>query len=157
MAEIVLTNGEIALISDQDYKTVSAYKWTVLNDKHNKYAISKIKIEDKWKTLYMHRLIIGETNLQIDHINHNGLDNQRDNLRVCTHLQNCMNKISYRGSSKFKGVSYNKKAKKYEAYININGTRKRLGLFISEIDAALAYNFEAKTNFKEYSFINNVS
>lgn len=90
---------------------------------------------------------------QVDHINGDGLDNQRHNLRAATARQNRQAfKKKVRGaSSEFRGVSWNVKSKKWRAGIKINGMSKHLGFFATERDAALAYDTGAREYFKEFA------
>ncbi len=108
----------------------------------------------------MHRLILelNDHNLQVDHIDHDPSNNTRANLRIVTSRQNMMNKKPYKNSSsKFKGIYWQKAAKKWHAQIVINGRVKYLGLFTSELEAALAYNEAAKKHYKEFAFLNKIS
>jgi hypothetical protein len=83
--------------------------------------------------------------LEIDHMNHNGLDNTRKNLRAVTHEENQRNRPKQRwGTSKFKGVFWNRREKYWTAQITISGHTIRLGSFKNEIDAAIAYDIEAR-------------
>ena len=105
----------------------------------------------------VHRKILGlfpNDGLEVDHINHNGLDNRRCNLRVCTRQQNQMNKRAMKGSSKFKGVFWHSHAKKWGACITLQGRNKYIGVFISEIDAARAYDRYAAEHFGEFAYLN---
>jgi hypothetical protein len=104
----------------------------------------------------MHRYILGVTdrNLYVDHINHDGLDNRRDNLRVCTLAENLRNQRAKAG--RFKGVSFYSKriAKPWAAFIQENGKRKNLGYFATEIEAAQAYDKAATVNYGEFAALN---
>jgi hypothetical protein len=109
------------------------------------------------KTFYIHKLVQSAFNLGkgfIDHINQNRADNHLKNLRVATRSQNLANQKSKRGSSKFKGVSFFKQTKRWEAYIKKDGKRYHLGFFKSEEDAARAYDEVAIEKFKEFAYIN---
>jgi hypothetical protein len=101
----------------------------------------------------MHQQILGITG--IDHINGNGLDNRRCNLRSATNSQNQANRRKQKNTSSiYKGVTWNKHAKKWLSQVKFNYEGIYLGLFISEIDAAIAYNAKAKELFGEYARIN---
>ena len=97
MKEITLSSGAIVLIDEEDYHIVSKYKWyeikAVRKGKYyTSYAIGKDGTTNKRKTITMHRLIMGfPEDLFIDHINHNGLDNRKENLRVVTASENQKN------------------------------------------------------------------
>ena len=94
--------------------------------------------------------------MQIDHINDNGLDNRRSNLRICSQSQNLMNcrKPKTLFSSKYKGVSWVQKHKRWKVSIAFKGKRKYIGHFLSEIDAAKAYNKAAEKYFGEFARLN---
>lgn len=101
----------------------------------------------------MHQQITGYT--ETDHIDGNGLNNQRYNLRDCTHSQNSMNqRIRIKKSSKFKGVSV--KGKRWRAYITVKCIRYHIGIYDSEKIAALRYNQKAKELFGEFAKLNVV-
>ena len=104
----------------------------------------------------MHRVIMdAPKGMHVDHINGNGLDNRRENLRLCTNSQNHMNRKTHRdSSSKYKGVSWNKRNSKWQAYIGSGIKRKNLGYFASESDAAKAYDIKAKECFGEFARLN---
>lgn len=91
----------------------------------------------------------------VDHINHNGLDNRKANLRIATFSENRRNSRKAKDtSSKYKGVSWHKNNKKWHAGININGRRKHLGSFDDEIQAAKAYDEVARKYHGEFSSLN---
>jgi hypothetical protein len=90
----------------------------------------------------------------VDHINRNKRDNRRCNLRVCTQVENMRNRCSTYGSSKFKGVSWDARRKKWMAAIHINGTQIRIGFFADEVDAAKAYDRKARELFGEFAYLN---
>ena len=94
-------------------------------------------------------------NLLVDHINHDGLNNTRKNLRLATHAQNKRNQRSFKpASSKYKGVYYAKQEKAYRADIQYNGKKIFLGRFKKETDAAKAYDKKAKELFAEFACLN---
>src|SRR5437660_1239073 len=134
MQTIQLTQGFVALVDDADYDRVSAYKWHVKRNRNNgMYAattLPRVKGESR-KKLWMHRFIKGVTDpkVKVDHEDHNGLNNQRENLRKCVSGENQGNQRKLRGSSQFKGVSWNRNAGKWEAGIGIHGKRVYLGQF----------------------------
>lgn len=103
----------------------------------------------------MHRQILGLTDPKIftDHKDHNGLNNQRSNLRIATHGQNMANK-SPSGKSKYMGVSWNKNDKKWRSQIRKNRVTIYLGSYINEIDAAIAYNNKAVEVHGEFANLN---
>lgn len=157
MKEIPLTQGMFAMVDDSDYEELMKYKWYSKYDGNTFYAArNSVRQDKKQKTLRMHRLILGLTDKKIlcDHINHNGLDNQKCNIRICTRAQNQYNKIPQGGASRYKGVSWHEKNGKWRADININKEQIYLGLFADELDAARAYDKKAKELFGEYAWLN---
>lgn len=91
----------------------------------------------------------------VDHFNHNGLDNRRVNLRICTNSQNQMNRKPNKNSrSKFKGIRLHKRGQVWEARIMLDGKSLYLGGFKKEIDAARAYNKAALEIFGEFAYLN---
>lgn len=121
------------------------------------YAVSYLRINGYEKNLYMHRHILGITDKKQfgDHIDHNGLNNQRNNLRLSGHGKNRKNANSHSGaSSKYVGVCWHKKDKKWQAAIAANGKQIHLGQFDNEVDAAIARNKAAKIYYGEYAHLN---
>lgn len=157
MIEIPLSQGKIALIDDEDFKLVAKYTWCANFDRKNWYAVNA-----KYR-LRMHRIIMKAKPGQIiDHKDLNTLNNQKHNLRLCTHSQNNSNrKAKKNGSSKYLGVcvAYQKTEgriyKYYRAGIVHNHKKHFLGLFKDEVKAAEAYNAAAiRLHGKEYSNLN---
>lgn len=137
--------GQYALVDDDDYAAVSVYTW---NFSHG-YAVTTID-----KIVFLHHLILGDppAGLLVDHKDRNGLNNQRANLRFATKSQNAHNMAPRQGtSSPFKGVSWDNRLKLWSANINANKIRHHLGLFVSEFDAARAYNAAAAQYHGEYA------
>ena len=90
----------------------------------------------------------------VDHINGNGLDNRRSNLRIVTRQQNTFNSVHKGGTSKYKGVALDKESGLWRAYIAKDGKRTWLGRFPDELSAAIAYDKAAKDMFGEYAKLN---
>lgn len=160
MKQIPLTQGKVALVDDVDYEELSKYKWYA-NKHHsgNFYAVRQSPSKKgKQHLIRMHRQILGlkfKDKCLGDHINHNTLDNRRDNLRICTQQQNEMNrKPNKNTSSQFKGVTWNKQRGKWMTRISINGVRKYLGYFALEELAALAYDMIAIREHGEFACLN---
>lgn len=165
MIKVVLSQGYEAMIDDEDYGLISKHKWHVSPGKAgNKYAGCGIwqKGKNYTKNVPMHRMIMNVTDpkIQVDHIDGNGLNNQRSNLRLATNQQNSFgsrksfNKLY---SSKYKGVSFDKSREKWAAKIQINRKYKYLGRYETELEAAQAYNVAAVRHFGEYAKINDLS
>lgn len=156
MKEIHLTKGQVALVDDEDYEYLNQWKWCAQWESHTKsyYASRKrylgmINGKRKQKTIRMHRLIMdAPTGKQVDHINHNTLDNCKENLRIVTNRQNKQNR-KHKGSSKYPGVSWIKSSSKWQATIHINGKNKNLGYFKEERAAAKTYENACRKLFNE--------
>ncbi len=112
------------------------------------------------KTIRMHRVVLawklGHSNFeQCDHENHDGIDNEEENLRPVTHAQNAQNRNKQIDTtSKYKGVSWYKRDEKWRAQIRVDGKEIHLGLFDCEIMAARAYDTAAKLYFGEFACLN---
>ena len=105
----------------------------------------------------MHRFILGLTDpkIKVDHINHNGLDNRKSNLRFGSHQHNVFNRRpNLHAVSLYKGVRWNTQRNKWMAYITIDGKGIYLGVFDNEEDAARAYDAKATEVFGEYAYLN---
>lgn len=136
MKTIPVGEKTFTLVDDEWYPYLSQVKWNLHNDG---YAAVKQKINGKWKSLYMHRIICNTSKgLDTDHINGDKLDNQTNNLRICTRSQNVKNTRDSQGISKYRGVSWNSHYKKWEASIYQNGKRLWFSRFKNEHHAALA-------------------
>lgn len=142
VAYIPLTQGYDAIVDLDDLHLVSHFNWRVHIDGKTEYAISRQKVEGKRVLeIKMHRVLMGAQRGQlVDHINGNGLDNRRSNLRFATQAQNQWNqKLHARNTSGVKGVCWNKAKKKWQASLMANGRRIFIGRFEKIEDAAAAY------------------
>ncbi len=159
-AYIALTQGQTAIIDSEDTALVSTYKWQARRDSKRPehwYAITTIRDgERRRKTLLLHRLLLNTPpGTQVDHKDGDGLNNRRSNLRIATNAQNCMNQPPpSNNTSGYKGVSYHKARRKWQAKIRVNRKDLYLGLFIDPKDAALAYDAKAKEVFGEFAWLN---
>jgi len=152
MKKIKLSQGKFALVDNDDFIRVSQYKWHY----HYGYAVRNIKIDGKRTKIQMHRwLCNAEKNIEVDHFDGNGINNQKINLRVCTRSQNMAN-ISRHSDNKsgFKGVCFHKNCNKFRARITINKKIIHLGYFDNARSAAMAYNQAAKEKFGKFSRLN---
>jgi hypothetical protein len=163
MREIPLTQGYVALIDDKDFERVSAHKWTAAVCRRkdgtiwNVYAMRGVQVGGAPYTIRLHRFIMGvnDSMMTVDHIDHDGLNCQRTNLRVATRKQNSANQKKQSGtSSQYKGV-YMKRGGKWCAQIGFNKQKKILGIYDNEEDAAAAYNRAAAEIFGEFASLNS--
>ena len=158
--KIPLTQGKYAIVDPEDYKKLAKYKWYAKKCERRFYAERWGEKKQGSKTkgdLKMHREIMGDAEGKvIDHINHNGLDNRKANLRFATTQQNTWNKRKQKGdySSKYKGVHWVKSEKKWRAVITCNKKVIYIGRFDDEEAAARAYDEKAKELFGEYASLN---
>jgi len=157
MKRIELTQGQIALVDDTDYDWLNQYKWCAYKPPTGGFYAKR---EESGRTILMHRQILGlekGDKRQGDHQNHNTLDNRRENIRICSCQQNQRNrKPRLNISSVYKGVSWYKRCKKWQAHIQMNKKRKHLGYFKREREAAFAYNEVARNLFGEFAWLNPV-
>lgn len=139
MKEIKLTQDKRAIVDDCLYKYLSQWKWFVAKGKNTYYAARTDYEGGIVKRVLMHRVIINakEGNF-VDHINGNGLDNRRCNLRLVTNRQNMQN-LHIKKTSRYPGVTWDKNKKKWRAIISINNKDKTLGRFDSERLAYMKY------------------
>lgn len=145
--------GKFTLVDDEDFAYFNQWKW---HCDSNYYVIrGAIKKEGKYGSKIRMTRVIMKTpsNLQVDHINHNPLDNRKENLRNCTPKENNRNKRPAGGTG-FKGVCWHKLEKKYQVSLRINGVKKYFGYHIDIIKAAKIYDREAKKYYGEFAYLN---
>lgn len=139
MKEIQLTQGKVALVDDEDYPILSKFKWFANKSRNVYYAKRTSYSNNKKTTVNMHNEILKpEKGLECDHIDGNGLNNQKSNLRAVTIRQNQQNR-HVKKSSGFPGVSFHKRYKIWGSQLRIGGKTKYLGSFATEEEAATAY------------------
>jgi hypothetical protein len=144
---IPVAPGHEAIIDARDFDLVSRHRWMLLRGHNGKiYAYASVTAG----SVYMHRLIAGTPDgYETDHVNGDGLDNRRSNLRPATPSQNRANMWKprrpdgSRHSSQYKGVSWDKARLKWMAKIARDGGHRNLGRYESEVDAARAYDAAA--------------
>lgn len=141
--EIPLTQGKVALVDDEDYPELSKFKWCAMKrPTGNYYAVRqspKDPVTHKSITIRMHAVIVGTPGgLETDHIDGDGLNNRRCNLRIVTSRQNHQN-LHIPKSSKYPGVTWDKRASKWHAQIQVNDKRRHLGYYDDEETAARRY------------------
>jgi hypothetical protein len=152
--ELALANGFTAQVDDEDYPKVSDWKWRGYPRGNTVYVGRCTRENGKNKFIQLHRFIAGvsDRKIQIDHIDGDGLNNRRANLRECNNQQNQANTRKRTGehTSQFKGVDFHKKYGKWRASIKIDGKAKFLGYFSHELEAAKAYQTAAESAFGEF-------
>ena len=156
MKEIALGGGKVALVDDCDFEFLNRVKWKPLKTKTgNYYAVHTYTSSAGVRTiLAMHKLVAQPRyGFLVDHINGNGLDNRRENLRLATRIQNAHNRRPNRRSkSGFKGVSL--AGRNWRAQIVAHGQRHDLGSFGNTYAAARAYNAAAQKYHGEFAWLN---
>ncbi len=155
MKKIKLTNGKYALVDDKDFEYLSQWKWKALDNEHTWYAYRQGKENGINKRIYMHRVITNcPKGLVVDHIKHNGLDNQRKNIRICSVSDNSRNK-RHKNKSGYKGVRYRENRENpFNPKIFLDGKEIGLGHYKDAKDAARIYDYKAKELFGEFAYLN---
>lgn len=165
MKTIPLTKGYFTKVDNDDYKKFAKYRWYALTDcRNNLYvrAMRSVQKNNKVYNIHLSREIMNAPKgMDVDHINGDKLDNQKSNLRICTHSENMKNrKRGKNNTSGYKGVSFHKNGNKWRAYIKINGKPKTIGYYDSSKDAAIAYaiayNEYAKIYYGEFALLNHI-
>jgi hypothetical protein len=150
---IPLTQGQVALVDDEDFARFGHFKWCALKMKGGFYAVRRRPKPSNGIAL-LHREILGLTDPKTkgDHINHDTLDCQRHNLRACTHAQNQANRkgATTKSASGMRGVRRRRDCNRWSAEIEVDGRKKYLGTFKTAEEAALAYAAANLQNFGEF-------
>lgn len=146
---IPLPNSGYFIVDAEDYSEVSLHRWRQLK---SGYIVANIGGKN---ITYLHRYLMkAPKGKVVDHINHDKRDNRKSNLRVCLPRENMLNRVSNRGVSQYKGVSWHPKNKSWVSEIRKNGIKYHLGSFKSEEEAARAYDEAAKKYHKDFARLN---
>lgn len=154
MKHLELSRGLRALVDDEDHERLSGYRWFANVKLRTAYAYRTVSLDGKNKNTLLHREIMcAPPGLDVDHINGDGLDNRRENLRICTRAENMRNQThkAANKSSQFKGVSWAKQKRKWLAGIRLNERHVFLGYFDREEDARDAYAAAAREAFGDFA------
>lgn len=161
MKTIPLTQGKIALVDDVDYEFLTQWKWLAIKVRYNYYAVRSVYISySKRCHIRMHRIIVkAPDRMQVDHINCNGLDNRKSNLRLCTNAENQRHqRLNRKNTSGYKGVSYRKgnQQKPYDAKIRLNNKGIHVGCYYTGRAAGKAYDDAALKYFGQFALTNEM-
>lgn len=165
-----IAGGHVALIDAADWEGHFPYvhpsgfsavirpcdrKWRVTGKAKWRYVCCTVERQKRKHYVSLHRLIMQPPpRLVVDHINGNTLDNRRANLRVCTNAENIRNSRINTGSSRFKGVYYDKAKARWKAQIGYDNQRFHIGFYATEEEAAIAYDLKANELFGQYAHLN---
>ena len=154
-----MAGPKYAKVDPADYERLQGYEWYLIKGKNTFHTLRYVPGgKGKKQTLIqMHQEILKvPKGMVVDHINHDGMDNRRKNLRAATWAQNLRNrkKFTVPSTSKYKGVNWNKQHKKWLGRITFDNKTLHLGFFENEIDAAKAYDEAAKKYHGEFACLN---
>jgi hypothetical protein len=155
---IPVGHGKYAIVDADDYDRLSKYKWRLSTNGHAFYAYRYASTrggKKKHRILMHHEIIDIPEGMVCDHMNHNGLNNRKPNLRSATSSQNnCNTRKGAKTTSRYRGVTQDARSNKWRARINANGREIYLGVFDDKVDAAKAYDAAAKKHHGEFAVLN---
>lgn len=165
MPSIPLTQGRCALIDEVDFERVNQFKWSALHTRNTWYAVRSIHGHPPGRTasgrlkktmVYMHREILGVAeSMLVDHIDRNGLNNVRSNIRAAGYSDNNANhKLRSDNRSGYTGVFWHGHVSAWWAYVNVKGTRHTAGYFATAMEAARARDALARVLHGEFARLN---
>ncbi len=155
VVKIPLTRGYVAIVDAADADCVLTYRWFAQPNCRNVYAIRRVRRADgTWTTQSLHKFLTGFP--VTDHVNGDGLDNRRSNLREATTGENSRNRRRQsNNASGFKGVAWNKNDRKWRAQVGADaGKRRFLGSYTTAEEAARAYDAAARELYGAYASVN---
>jgi hypothetical protein len=144
MIRVPLTQGQFALIDDEDGPAILAHKWCAIWNKDTRsfYAARGVYVDGRVRPIKLHRFLLGLTwgdKREVDHVHHDTLDNRRSEIRIATRAENMQNKRVYRNSpTGFTGITYRKQ--KFQARLQRGKVSRHLGYFQTLPEAVAAYN-----------------
>ncbi len=151
VASIQLDSGAVVILNEEDLGLMEGSRWRVMKPYNTAYAV----VRKGERTILMHRLITGVVDpaIHVDHLNGDGLDNRRANLRISTCAENARNRgLNRNNTTGFKGVS--RTSHGWCAVIGLNRRSKHLGTFDAPEKAARAYDVAARALHGEFAFLN---
>lgn len=154
---IALTQNQIAVISACDYDWLMQWNWCAHWNPHQRrfYAVRGQGFGPTYKLIHMHRFIMGMPVQKVDHINHDGLNNRRENLRTADNSQSQANRSKPRNNkSGYKGVHQRRDTGKFVAAIAYRNIGYKIGEFVTAIEAAVAYDLKAIELHGEFALLN---
>lgn len=154
MKLIPLTQGLFTMVDDADFdRLVAMGAWHI----DHGYAARRSLVSEAGyprRLIYMHQVLLGT--MGGDHVDRNRLNNQSHNLRSCTASQNMCNRASWGKTSKYKGVSWASRDRRWLAQISLNRKSRVLGRYLTEWEAAISYNYAAKSLHGDRAVLNLV-
>lgn len=152
MKEIRLSNGMFAKVDDEDFERLNQIKWYARFSGKNRYATCSQVRKGRQKFLHMHHEVL-RTDRHLDHKDGDGLNNQKENLRFATPLENIRNQTRdiRKKTSIYKGVCWHPFSNLWRAYIKLPHKQLSLGYYRDEVEAAKAYDKAAIQYFEEFA------
>lgn len=148
-------SGRVALLDPIDHDRLARFRWCICRQGQVAYARRTVKRNGKVRTLYLHREVMrAPDHLVVDHINGDGLDCRRSNLRLVTQAANVWNMGPRHGTSKFVGVAWHVRHQSWIARIQVDGEQLHLGYYDDEVEAARARDLAAIAHFGEMARLN---
>ena len=154
---IPLTQGKFSKVDPEDYESLMKHKWSARKSPHTYYAIRSIQKRNKQISELIHRVVTNAPKgMFVDHINRDGLDNRKANLRLVTARQNIWNseRGKYMGKSRFKGLTWVPSTKKWQVVLHVNNKRISFGYYKNEAEAARVSNKAAKKYQGQFAVLN---